>query len=168
MRPASETVASPWGVPLSSESHWKVWLKVLPEKTRHIVFKSITGQLSGFPDHVPPLALPRSREEKSIWKRIFVLKFLFTFKTTLKPCGLVMHFSSYQRGSITFSFKKNHLKIQMDPLFIIVDALKLMTINHQHSLQMFRVLCRDKVLEETEGRWPSIQINPGTIVLLLS
>lgn len=27
----------------------------------------------------------------------------------------------------------------MNPLFIIVDALKLMMANYQHSLQMFRV-----------------------------
>lgn len=91
-------------VPLPSESHWKLWLQVSLEKTRHGVFKSITGQLSGFPGCNPPSALPRSREENSIWKRIFVLKFLFISKTTLKSCGSVMHFLSYQRGLITFNF----------------------------------------------------------------
>lgn len=104
-----------WGVPLPSDSYWKVWLQVSPEKTRHVVFKSITGQPIGFPDCVPPWVLPRSREEKSIWKRIFVLKFLLTFKATLKSLWPGHAFLLSPKRLHCFQFLKNHLNIQNGP-----------------------------------------------------
>lgn len=115
----------------TSDSHWKAWApRLTGEDTSWSAQRDcITGQLSGFPDRVPPLALPRSWEEKLAWKRIFVLKFFFTFKATLKSLWLGHAFFLLPERLHHFQFVRNQSDIQIEPLFIIAEASELMTIN---------------------------------------
>lgn len=65
-----------------------------------------------------------------------------------------------------FQFFKNPLKIQADPLLIIVDALRRVTVISNILFRCSEVLPEIKFSEVAEGRWSSIQINLGTTVLL--
>ena len=96
--------ASLWGLSLLLTLTGKCGSKSRQRRHVIVVFKSMTGQLSGFPDRVPPWVLPRSREGQSICKRIFVLKFLFYFQDHFKVLWLGhAFFFSYQRGFHIFN-----------------------------------------------------------------
>lgn len=159
--------ASLWGLSLLLTITGKCGSKSRQRRHVIVVFKSMTGQLSGFPDRVPPWVLPRSREGKSICKRIFVLKFLFYFQDHFKVLWLGhAFFFSYQRGFHIFNFKKSSENIN-GPLVYHIWCFKMWQLITNNLFRGSGFLTEVKVLEVAEGRWFSLQINPGTTVFSL-